>query len=121
MACRQHVRSSSSSVSSVNQQTDKLQGGRIRRFFLHTRLSVLSVLSVVRYLGRRVEVEDCRQSPRPLTGAYETSIESLSDTHYLLPPTFWKPFWTAFQAFRRYFHVPPGSAKIGIDRYLRLP
>lgn len=49
-------------------------------------------------------------------GAYETSIESLSDTHYLLPPTFWKPFWTVFQAFRRYFHVPPGSAKIGIDR-----
>lgn len=97
MACRQHVRSSSSSVSSVNQQTDKLQGGRIRiSSFLHTRLSVLSVLSVV---GRRVEVEDCRQSPRPLTGAYETSIESLSDTHYLLPPTFWKPFWTAFQAF----------------------
>lgn len=45
MACRQHVRSSS--ISSVNQQTDKLQGGRIRRLFLHTRLSVLSVVEEV--------------------------------------------------------------------------
>lgn len=112
MACRQHVRSSSS-ISNVNQQTDNLGSYRVGGFvyfsFLHTRLSVLSVLSVVG--RRRVEVEDCRQSPRPLTEPTRqvSSHYQTRTTSYLLEavldrsPSF-------------YFHVPPGSAKIGIDR-----
>lgn len=95
MACRQHVRSSSS-ISNVNQQTDKLQGRRIRRFFiLHTRLSVLSVPSVVK-VGRRVEVE---LSPEPSSPYGSPRDKYRVIIRHALPPTFWKPFWTAFQAF----------------------